>query len=170
MAGKRPAFILKNFTVQIAAVSYIGQVEEIVLPVVEFKTEEMQNGGMIKPAEIKVGLNATTASIKLPGFDPAILSLYGVAPGVALPVIAYGYMQDENGEEHAARCEMACSPKKHDPGTWGSGKLAPVDTDWSVNSYTLYVDDEEIAAVDDFSASFGGVEVFPGLKDALRIE
>ena len=169
MSGTLPAYVVKDNTVFIDTDSYIGQVEELTLPVVEFKTEEMRNGGMIKPREVKMGLEMTSASFKLTGLLPEVLKLYGVAPGSDVPIITYGYLQDEDGASHTARCEMMASPKKFDPGSWKPGDPAPVETEWSVNSFRLFVDDEEVAYVDDFTARFGGVDVFPGRADALRL-
>ena len=169
MPGTLPAYILKDVTLFIDKDSKIGQTKEITLPVIEFKTEEMRNGGMIKPREVNMGLNTTEASFTLTGFDPAVLALYGIAPGSAAPIIAYGYMQNEDGSSHSARCEMMAAPKKFDPGTWSSGEPMPVSTDWSVHSFRLFVDDELIASVDDFNAVIGGQEVFPGRADALRL-
>ncbi len=169
MPGTLPAYVVKDNTLFIDKDSKIGQVKELTLPVVEFKTEEMRNGGMIKPREVRMGLTVSNASFTLVGFDPQVLGLYGVAPGTDKPIIAYGYLQDEDGTEHSARCEMMAAPKKFDPGTWTPGEPAPVETEWAANSYRLFVDDEEVAYVDDFTARFGGVEVFPGRTDALRL-
>ena len=171
MAETLPSFVLKNVTLFLNGGSQIGQVSELTLPVVEFKKEEMQNAGMIKPREVIMGLNATSFEAKFTGIDPSVLKLHGYGPGDEIPIIAYGYMQDEGTDlKHENRCEMQTSPSKWDAGTWAASTPSPVDTAWSVHSFKLFGDDdEEIASVNDFGASFGGKEIFPGMADALRL-
>lgn len=169
MAGNLPAYILKNNTLFVNKESKIGQTEEITLPAIEVKTEEMRNGGMIKPREVSFGFNTLTASFSLSGIDPAMFSLFGIAVGKEVPIIAYGYLQDEDGKSHAVRCEMTCMPKKLDMGGWKSGDPSPMASEFAVHAYRLFMDDVEIAAISDFEAVFGGVNVTPGASDALRL-
>ena len=169
MAGNLPAYILKNATLFVDKESKIGQSEEITLPTIEAKTEEMRNGGMIKPREVSFGFNALNVSFTLSGVDPAMFGLFGIAVGKSIPIIAYGYLQDEDGKTHSARCEMTCMPKKLDLGGWKSGDPSPLGCEFAVHAYRLFVDDIEIAVLDDFEAKFGGVNVTPGANDALRL-
>lgn len=169
MPGNLPVYILKDVTLYVDKESKIGQSEEITLPTIEVAMVEMRNGGMIKPREVSMGYSVLSASFSVSGVDPALYALYGIAPGVAKPIIAYGYLQDEDGTEHSARAEMMCGPKKADAGGWKSGEAAPTETEWTVHSYRLFVDDEVIVEIDDFDAKFGGVSVMPGRIDALRL-
>jgi len=169
MAGNLPAYILKDTTLFVDKESKVGQTEEITLPVLEVKTEEMRNGGMIKPREVAFGFAVTTASFSISGVDPAIISLFGLAPGNDIPLIAYGYLQDEDGKSHAARAEMTCMIKKADLGGWKAGEAAPLEIECAVHAYRLFIDDEVIAELSDFEAAFGGVSVMPGRTDALRL-
>jgi len=169
MAGNLPAYILKNCTLFVDKESKIGQTEEITLPSVEVKTEEMQNGGMIKPREVAFGFNTLSTSFSLSGVDPAMFDLFGIAVGKSVPIIAYGYLQDEDGQNHSARAEMTCMPKKLDLGGWKSGEKAPLGCEFAVHAFRLFVDDREIVAINDFEAAFGGVNVAPGANEALRL-
>ena len=163
-----PAYILKDCSLFVDAESKIGQTEEIVLPTMEVKTEEFRNGGMVKPREVHMGYAVTQASFKLSAYDPHVLGLFGIAPGAEKPIIAYGYLQDEDGTEHAARCEMRGYIKKADAGTWKTGDKAALDNEFAVNSYRLFIDDTLIAEVDDFDVVINGVSATPNRKDILR--
>lgn len=169
MSGTLPAYVLKDCTLFVNGVSKVGQSQEISLPVLEIKTEEMRNGGMIKPREVFFGFSVLQASFTLAGFDPAMFGLFGITIGQEFPLFAYGYMQSENGKQHSARAEMGVMMKKVDPGTWKPGEPAPTEHEVAVQNFRLFVDDEEIASVTDFDAVFNGVSVTPGRADALRL-
>lgn len=163
-----PAYILKDVSLFVDKESKIGQMDEFTIPVLEVEDEKIRNSGMIKPRSINMGYKETEFSLKSTAFDPQLLLLFGFAPGVEKPIIAYGYLQDEDGTEHTARCEMLGYFKKFDPGKWKTGESAHLDGDYCVNSYRLFIDDELIAEVDDFDVLIGGVSATPGRKEALR--
>lgn len=165
-----PAYVLRDCTVFVDAESQIGQTDEIVLPVLEVKTEEMRNGGMIKPRLVHMGYNATGASFKFTSFDPVLISLFGLGAGKAIPIIVYGYLQDEDGTEHEGRAEMSGFFTKNDAGTWKVGDVASDSTEFTVHDYRLFMDDEEILAVSDFDVSRNGVSERPARRSALRFD
>lgn len=169
MSGSLPAYVLKDNTCYVNGVSKIGQSEEFKLPAIELKTEEMRNGGMIKPRLVSFGLNTLTASLTLSGFHPDMIGLFGIPIGEEFPLFAYGYLQSENGKSHAARAEMGAVITKFDPGSWKTGEQSPTEQEFSVNSYSLYVDEVLYAEISDFDASFGGKSIMPGRADALRL-
>lgn len=170
MAKNLPAYVLRDCTLFVDKESQIGQTDEIVLPVLEVKTEEMRNGGMIKPRRIHLGYNTTDASFTFTSFDPALLSLFGLEAGQEIPIIAYGYFQDEDGVSHDGRAEMRGFFTKNDAGTWKAGDVASNSTEFTVHSYRVFMDDEEILSVDDFDVRRNGVSERPGRRVALRLD
>lgn len=169
MANKLPGFILKDCTLNLDGDMRIGQCSEIVLPVMEEKMEEFRNAGMIKPREVMLGYEKTESSFKETAFDPAAMRLFGVAAGRNTNIIAYGYLESEDGTESAARAEMVCRIKKVDAGSWKPGEKAESEYGVAVHSYKLFVGGEEIYALDDFEFSVGGVVRQPGRRTALRL-
>lgn len=170
MASNLPSYILRDCTLFVDKESQIGQTDEITIPVLEVKTEEMRNGGMIKPREIHLGYNATSASFKFTSFDPALIALFGLEAGSEIPIIAYGYFQDEDGTTHSGRAEMRGFFKKFDAGSWKAGDVASSETEFTAHSYRIFMDDEEILSVDDFDISRNGVSERPGRRQALRLD
>lgn len=170
MGNKLPAFIMTDCTLAVpgAGGNRIGQVSEITIPVMEKTIETFRNGGMIKPREVAMGYEITTASFKETALDPDMLQLYGF--GNAESIIAYGSMRSEDGTEHAARFEMVCDVKSVDMGNWASAQKGEVSYGLSVHSGILYIDDAEVYAFDDFGVRVGGVEQFPGRRAALRLD
>jgi len=169
MSNRLPAYILKDVTLVAADGNRSGQTMEITIPVMEKTMEDFRNAGMLKPREVSMGYEVTTCSFKETAFDPEMLQLYGIGQGRASPLIAYGYMESEDGREHSTRFEMSVDVKKIDAGSWSPASKAETEYEVTVHSGVLYVDDAEVFAFDDFSMRIGGVEQRPGRRDALRL-
>lgn len=167
--ARLPGFILKDVSLAVGNVgNRIGQVSEITIPVMAKTTEEFRNAGMIKPREIAMGLEATACQFQETAFDPAMLALFGVGKG-SHDIIAYGYLESENGREHAARFEMTCMIKSADAGAWSPASKSSTTYEVAVHSGKLIIDDEEVYSFDDFGYRVGGVEQHPGRRSALRL-
>ena len=166
-----PAYILKDATIVANDRNRIGQANEITIPVLEKTTEEMRNAGMLKPREVFMGYEATRASFKETAFDPAMIALLGV--GQNDKFIARGYLQSEDGTEHAARFEFFGDVLKMDPGSWEPGSRAETEYEITVHSGTLFVEtngaEQEVFAFDDFSVRVMGTEQMPGRRRALGL-
>ena len=169
MANRLPAYVLKDCTLVAADGNRIGQTMEITIPVMEKTMEEFRNAGMIKPREISMGYEVTTCSFKETSFDPDMLRLYNMETNPDNPIIAYGYLEHEDGSEHSTRFEMSVRLKKIDAGTWAPASKAETEYEVTVHSGALYIDDQEIFSFDDFGFRVGGVEQRPGRRDALRL-
>lgn len=167
--ARLPAYILRDCTIVANDRNRIGQATEITIPVLEKTTEEMRNAGMIKPREVFMGYEATRASFKETAFDPAMIELLGV--GKNDKFIARGYLQSEDGTEHAARFEFFGDVLKMDAGSWQTGSRAETEYEITVHSGTLFVEtngaEQEILAFDDFSVRVMGTEQMPGRRRAL---
>lgn len=168
--ARLPSFILKDVSLAVGNVgNRIGQVSEITIPVMAKTTEEFRNAGMIKPREIAMGLEATACQFQETAFDPAMLALFGVGARGSHDIIAYGYLESEDGREHAARFEMTCMIKSADAGAWSPASKSSTTYEVAVHSGVLFIDDEEVYAFDDFGYRVGGVEQHPGRRSALRL-
>lgn len=169
MAGNRkPAYILKNCNLVVAGENRIGQCASITIPVLERAMEEFRNAGMIKPREVAMGYNATTCTFRETALDPAVLTLFGIATGNH-PIIAYGYLEDEQGTERSARFEMVADFKNLNGGDWSPGEKSEPEYELAVHEGRLIVDDEELYAFDDFSITIKGKRQQAGMYTALRM-
>ena len=170
MANRTPSFVLKDITLAAGdAGNRIGQVSEITIPVVAKTTEEFRNGGMIKPREVAMGFETTTCSFSETSFDPDMLALFGIGEGTH-DIIAYGYLESEDGSEHSARFEMSAMMKSADAGAWSVASQSTTSYELAVHAGRLFVDDREIYAFDDFGFRVNGVEQRPGRRTALRLD
>ncbi|MGQ3671772.1 phage major tail tube protein [Xanthobacter sp. TB0136] len=170
MAGNRkPAYILKNCSLAIDGDVRIGQCNSITIPVLERTMEEFRNAGMIKPREVAMGYEVTTTTFKETAFDPAVMNLYGIGTGSNRNIIAYGYLESEDGREHEARFEMVADFKKIDGGEWATGEKSESEYELAVHEGRLVVDGNEVFAFDDFTITINGKTQQPGKAAALRM-
>lgn len=170
MASNMPGFILRNCTAWIDRVSKLGQIGDVTLPVPQAKVEEMRNAGMVMPIEVMLGYEKLEASFKMPGFDPQVLKLFGLAPGVETPLMITGAAVDEDGTTHSAVANVRGFTKQADPGNWKPGEMAENDYQFSVRHYKLEIDGNPIFEMDAFDVKIGGVSQYAGIRKALLLE
>lgn len=170
MASNMPGFILRNCTAWIDRVSKLGQIGDVTLPVPQAKVEEMRNAGMVMPIEVSLGYEKLEAGFKMPGLDPQVLKLFGLAPGVETPLMITGATVDEDGTTHSAVANIRGFIKQADPGSWKPGEMAENDYQFSVRYYKLEIDGNPIFEMDAFDVKIGGVSQHASIRNALLLE
>lgn len=172
MTGRLPSFILKNCNIFVPSntdrPNRVGQCSEVTVPVIEKTMEGFRNAGMVKERQVSMGHEATTAEFKDTAFDPGHYRMY-VSNGPEQRLIIYGYLEDEDGTEHAGRWELTCDFTKIDPGTWGIAAKAENTFEITVHTGRLFMDDVEILRFSDWEFALYGVVQNPRLRDALRL-
>ena len=169
MAKTLPSFILRDCMLFIDRENKLGQIGDITPPVPEQKRDAMRNAGMIKPRQVHMGYEALEFSFKMPGFDPQVLKLFGIRPGVETPFMITGALVDEDGEVHSAVMSIRGKVYKPSAGTWKGGDMAENDYAVDVNYYKLEIDGEPIYEVDDFDFKVGGVSQYADIRTALLL-
>ncbi|WP_166096874.1 phage major tail tube protein [Rhizobium flavescens] len=169
MAKEVPCYILRDCLLFIDRQNKIGQIGDVTLPALEAKREDMRNGGMIRPRKVYLGYEATEFSFKMPGFDPQVLKLFGLALGVETPFMITGALVDEDGQVHSGVISVRGILYKPNHGTWKGGDLAENDYAVDVRWHKLEVDGEPIQEVDDFVISIGGQVQNQGIRNALLL-
>ncbi|MEI2386027.1 phage major tail tube protein [Breoghania sp. JC706] len=164
-----PRYILRDCTIFVDTYSKIGQASEITLPVPSEKVEEVRNAGMVMPIEVKLGFEKMEPGFKMTAFDPQVIKLVGLKPGVEKAFMATGALVDEDGTVHPAVAYMRGFLKSHDPGTWKTGEMGENDHNISLRYYKLEVDGEELLEVDPFNVSVGGVSQTGDIRNALLL-
>lgn len=165
--GKILRYVLRDCDLFADRVDKIGQVEEISIPVPEVKVEEIRNAGMIMPIEVHMGYEKAEFSFKGPAFDPQLLKLFGLKPGVLKEYMATGAFVDEDGEVHSATCFIRAFMKKVDPGGWKPGEKSDIGHELSVREYNLEIDGNPIIKVTPFDIEIGGASQYSEIRRAL---
>jgi len=164
-----PRYLLRNCMLWADRTSFLGQIGDITPPVPQAKVEEMRNAGMIMPLEVRLGFEKLEFSFKMPGFDPAIIKLFGLKPGSENPFMITGALVDEDSTERSAVMTIRGFLKQADAGSWKPGDQAENDYQVSVSYYKLEVDGEELIEMDVFDIKIGGVSQYGGIRNALLL-
>lgn len=162
-----PQYILRNCTIFVDRVSKIGQASEITLPVPAEKLAEMRNAGMVMPIDVPMGYEKLEAGFKLTGFDPQVITLFGLAVGAEKEFMATGALAHEDGTVINATAYLRGRLTKNDHGNWKPGEAGENDHSISLRYYRLEVDGRELIEADMFEVSIGGVSQTGGIRAAL---
>jgi P2 family phage contractile tail tube protein len=162
-----PRYILRNSTIFVDRVSKIGQASEITLPVPTEKMEELRNAGMVMPIDVPMGYEKPEMSFKMPGLDPQVIKLFGLAVGAEKEFMATGALAHEDGTVLNATAYIRGRLMKHDPGSWKPGDMAENDYGIAFRYYKLEVGGETLIEMTPFEVSVGGVSQTSGIRAAL---
>jgi len=169
MAKEVPCYILRDCMLFIDRQNKIGQIGDVTLPALEAKRDDMRNAGMIRPRKVYMGYEATEFSFKMPGFDPQVMKLFGLAPGIETPFMITGALVDEDGEIHSGVISVRARIYKPNHGTWKGGEIGENAYAADVLWHKLEVDGEPIQEVDDFDIKIGGQSQYQGIRNALLL-
>ncbi len=130
--------ILKNLNLFVDGRGYAGKVTDIELPKLTMKTSEYRAGGMDAPIEVEMGMEKLETSFTLNGYDPSVLSLFGLAPGQRKSLTLKGSLMDEaTGIEKPISINLRGMMREVDMGTWKPGEDATLKISVALTYYKL---------------------------------
>jgi len=163
-------YLLRNCNIFVDRISKVGEASEIELPVPKVKTEELRNAGMHMPIETHMGYDKLEMAFKLTAFDPQVMRLFGLAPGVMKEFMATGALVDEDGTTHSAVAYVRGYIMEAKADNWKPGdKKTENDFKVSVRYYKLEIDGEQVIEMDPFGVTIGGVSQTDNIRRALLI-
>ena len=140
--------ILKNMNLFVDGRGQAGNIEEITLPKLTFKTEEFRNGGMDAPIEVEMGMEKLEMNYTLTRFDKVVLKLYGLAPGQLKTLTIRGSIISEDGTETPVTINLVGMHKEMDAGSWKAGDKATLKFSIALRYYKLTIGGEMIHEID----------------------
>lgn len=164
-----PKYVLRNFDLWTAGKDQIGQSQEAEIPTLKVKTEDMRNAGMVKPREVNLGYEKLEMKFKMTSlYDPTVMALWGLAPGVTNTFLVAGALFDEDGTEHSFTGYMTGFMKQVQPEPFEAGSKKHVNTyEVAVHTIKLAMDGAPLVQIDDFNVIIGGVNQTAGIAAAL---
>ena len=163
---------LKHMNLFNDGISYVGQVEEVVLPTLAKQTEEYRAGGMAAPIETHMGLEALAIEWTCGGLMDQPLRQMGVTThdGVMLR-FAGSYQRDDTGAVSAVEVVIRGRHKSVDMGTAKSGENSPMKVESSISYYKLTIDNEDIVEIDimNMVEKYDGVDVLEKHRTAIGL-
>ncbi|MFT0892743.1 phage major tail tube protein [Pseudochelatococcus sp. G4_1912] len=169
MASEQPRLILRNATIFVDRISRVGQAREVTLPTPEVTVEEFCNAGMIKARDVNLGYSKLEASFVETAFDPAVIGLFGLAPGVVKDFLVTGALVDEDGTTTSAVAYLRGFLRQFDPGAWEAGSKAETTFNLSVHEFKLEIGGRSIIEMDDFDIKVNGVSQYQSIRNALLL-
>lgn len=169
MASELPRLILRNATIFVDRNSRVGQAREVTLPTPEVAVEEFRNAGMVKPRDVNMGYSKLESSFVETAFDPIVIGLFGLAPGVVKEFMATGALVDEDGTTNNATGFMTGFLRQFDPGAWEPGTKAETTFNLSIHTYKLEIAGREVIYMDDFDVRINGVSQYQSIRSALLL-
>jgi P2 family phage contractile tail tube protein len=162
-----PRYILRDCSIFADRVSKIGQASEITLPVPTEKVEELRNAGMVMPIDIPMGYEKAESSFKLTGFDPQVITLFGLAVGTEREFMVTGALAHEDGTIINATAYIRGRLIKNDHGNWKTGEVGENEFSITLRYYRLEVDGNTLIEMTPFDVSIGGVSQTSAIRAAL---
>lgn len=169
MASELPRLILRNATIFVDRNSRIGQAREITLPTPEVAVEEFRNAGMVKARDVNLGYSKLESSWVETAFDPAVLGLFGLAPGIVRDFMVTGALVDEDGTVTNATAYKTGFLRQFDPGGWEPGSKAETTFNLSIHTFKLEIGGQTIIEMDDFDVKIRGVSQYQNIRAALLL-
>ena len=139
--------ILKNFNLFVDGRGYAGRVEELTLPKLSIKTEEIKNGGMDIPIEVDMGMEKLECEFTLSEYDEEVIKLFGLRVGVPNPLTLRGAQDSEKGVV-AVVISLDGVLRSLDFGNWKAGEKATLKVNVALRYYRLEIDGKELVEID----------------------
>lgn len=169
MAKEMPANIIRNWTVWADRESKIGQADELTLPKMERKVEEVFNAGMISPIDVQLGYEKPEFAFSLTGYDPQTMRLFGLAVGDEREFLATAAPTDDDGTVHSVVCYFRGYLKMLETDDLKRGDLSSTKYELCWRYVRISYDGEDIMEMDPFRYVVAGVDQGAAERTALLL-
>lgn len=163
---------LKNMNLFNEGRSYMGQVDEVVLPVITAKMEEWRGGGMDIPVDIDLGMEKLSMEWTAGGWLADALKQFGVLTVNGVGLRFTGAVQSDDTEEvKAVEVVVRGRHSEMDMGNAKPGEDTAHKFITSLSYYKLTYDGEELIEVDALNMvkKIGGKDLMADFRSALGI-
>ena len=163
--------ILRHMALFVDGRGYAGNVEELTLPKLTMKTEEIRNGGMDAPIEVELGMEKLSCDFTLTRFDRAVLKLFGLAPGQLTPLTVRGALISDDGTQTPIVIQLQGRIREMEFGNWKAGDKATLKVTVSLRYYKLIHGGETLHEIDipNMVRTIGGVDQLAAVRAALGL-
>ncbi|SMC24244.1 hypothetical protein SAMN02745857_01787 [Andreprevotia lacus DSM 23236] len=163
---------LKNMMLFNDGTSYAGQVDEVNLPKLARKTEEVRAGGMNAPVEADLGLEKLEMEWTCGGLMRQVLEQFAItkAAGVLLR-FAGAYQRDDTGEVDAVELVVRGRHREIDMGKAKPGDNTEFKVNTAISYYKLTINGSVVIEIDvpGFVETVGGVDRLAEQRRALGL-
>lgn len=139
--------VLKGFNLFVDGQGYAGLVEELTLPKLSLKRDDLYNGGMDAPIDLEMGMDKLECDFTLSEYNDAVIKQFGLRDGAQVPLTLKGGLDDETGVVPVV-VTLRGAWKDLDMGSWKSGDKPTLKVSVSLRYYKLSVAGSDLVEVD----------------------
>ena len=161
---------LTNMNMFLDGVGFAGLVTEITLPVIKFKSEDHQGGGMDAPISIEMGMEPLEASFVLSSYETEVFAAAGFQENVSTGIICRGALKKDD-EVIPLNVVLRGRIEEIDFGTWKPGDESSMKFTLKVDFYQLMKGVVELCYIDIKSSirRIGGKDQLDAVRAALLL-
>lgn len=162
--------VLKNFTVYVDGMGYIGRVEEATLPDLKIKTDEFRAGGMDAPIEMDHGMEKLDFQWTLAEYNPETIKLFGLF-NASTPIVFRGALQRQGEAAVPFMVRFQGGLKEITRDAAKAGEKGTMKLVANCNRYTEVIDGEQVVDIDilNMIRVIGGVDQLADQRAALGV-
>ena len=139
--------ILKNFNLFVDGRGFAGLVEELTLPKLSVKMNELYTGGMDAPIDLEMGMEKLTCDFTLCEYDVNVITMFGLRNGAQVTLTLRGGIDNETGVTPVV-VNLVGAWKEVDMGNWKAGEKAPLKVNLTLRYYKLSINNQDLVEVD----------------------
>lgn len=169
--------VLKGFNLFIDTVGYAGVVEEVNLPKLDLKMDEIYNGGMDAPIDVEMGMSKLECDFTLSEYTPAVITAFGLRTtatsqggGAQIPLTMRGALDGEQNAYVPVVVSVTGALKDLDMGGFKSGERAPLKCSMTLRYYKLTIDGADLVEIEvgNMVRKINGVDQLESMRSALN--
>lgn len=158
-------YILRNCSTFVDGYGLHGATSKITLPKLTEINEEHRGGGIDGPIDIALGYEKLESTVETADFDPRVVRLWGLGPGIVKAFTHKGFLVGEDGGDRAVEAHMRGRIKEIDFGDWEPGSLAKMSYSLTLRYYKLSIGDEVIHEID----ILAGIRIVNGIDQNIAM-
>jgi len=162
--------VLKGFNLFIDGKGYAGLVEEVNLPKLDLKMDEIYNGGMDTPIDLEMGMSKLECDFTLSEYNTDVIKLFGLRDGAQVKLTMRGALDDEAGVVPVV-VKVKGAMKDLDMGGFKSGEKAPLKSSMTLREYKLKIGPDILVDIDvlNMTRIINGVDQLASMRDAIKV-
>lgn len=162
--------ILNNFNLYADGISYLGAVEELELPKLANKTEDIQPAGFLAPIEVHFGLEKLEMNFTLLEFDSSIIAKFGLTSPDAILLRFLGSASGGSVEQ-AIEIETRGRIRTLEGGNVKTAEASKLKVELGLTYYKYISDGENLIEIDllNYIYKVDGVDRFEQKRKNLAI-
>lgn len=162
--------VLKNFNLFVDGKGYAGLVEDLTLPKLSLKMDDLYTGGMDAPIDLEMGMDKLECDFSLCEYNTDVIKQFGLRDGAQVSLTLRGGLDDETGVTPVV-VALTGAWKDLDLGSWKAGDKASLKVSVTLRYYKLTIGTDELVEVDvqNMIRKIDGVDQLQSMRDAIGL-